>query len=307
MQHDFIFLQSPISVEDEDEEDCGTQAVKCSLRIMIINPSKKRDYTMVKADKSVAETIDEMKKLILSSFPSDVPQPLVDKLEFGYVEPGHGLKGKKEWIVDDDDMQEFWEKYRGKKEVTLWCYSQRPSHCKEAKRRSKRSRSKSPVAKSSKPGSSRYDAHIAKMAKVDEIFQKLNDTHGNKYSAEQKRAWAHLIELGKHESVIQPPKKRFFQPSTPEISSAPSDSPSCSTSSTSKSSACTNTQSAAALSAAITTSSTTLVASPGRRVSIRSECIDQLQKWHSLLDCGAITKEQYDELQGTILSDIKNL
>lgn len=184
-----------------------------------------------------------MKKHTLSSFPSDVPQPLADKLEFGYVEPGHGLKGKKEWIVDDNDVQEFWEKCGGKKEATLWCHSQRPSHCKEAKRGSKRPRSKSPAAKSSKPGSSRYDAHIAKMAKVDEIYQKLNDTHGNKYSAEQKRAWAHLIELGKHESVIQPPKKCFFQCSTPEILSASSDSPSHP-----PSSACTNTQSAATLS-----------------------------------------------------------
>ena len=72
--------------------DCGTQALKCSLMIMIINPSKKRDYTMVKADKSVAE---QLKKLFLSSFPSDIHQPLADKLEFGYIEPGHGLKGKK--------------------------------------------------------------------------------------------------------------------------------------------------------------------------------------------------------------------
>ena len=61
---------------------------------MIINPSKERDYTMVKADHSVVETIDEMKKLLLSSFPSDVPL-LADKLEFGYVEPGHGHRGKK--------------------------------------------------------------------------------------------------------------------------------------------------------------------------------------------------------------------
>ena len=91
-----------------------------------------RDYTMVKGDKSVAERIDEMKRLILSSFPSDVPQPLVDRLE-----------------------------------------------------------------------------------------------------------------VGKHESVVQPPKKCFFEPSTPEISSAPSDSPLYPPLSTSKPSACTNTQSTA--------------------------------------------------------------
>ena len=78
-----------------------------------------------------------------------------------------------------------------------------------------------------------------------------------------------LIELGKHKSVIQPPKTAFYQP--------------------------------------LHTTSSMLVASPGRRVSIRLECIDQLQKLHSLLGCGAITKDQYHELQGTILSDIRNL
>ena len=96
-------MQSPESVDGEYEVDCATMT-------MIINPSKKREYTMVKADKSVAKTID-MKQVILSSFPSDIPQPKANKLEFGYVEPGHGLKGKKKWIVDDNDMKEFLEKY----------------------------------------------------------------------------------------------------------------------------------------------------------------------------------------------------
>ena len=43
-----------------------------------------------------------MKQLILSSFPTDIPKPDIDKLKFGYTEPGHGLKGKKEWVLDDE-------------------------------------------------------------------------------------------------------------------------------------------------------------------------------------------------------------
>ena len=46
---------------------------------------------------------------------------------------------------------------------------------------------------------------------MNEIFKEIHGKHGNRYSDDQKRAWAHLIEMGKHESVIQPPKKRFFQ------------------------------------------------------------------------------------------------
>ena len=244
---------------------------------MIINPNKKKEYSMVKA-KAVSYgaiiTYTEMKDSILNSFPSDIPKP--DKLEFGYVEPGHGLRGKKEWILDDDDMNEFLEKYRSKKkkELTLWCYSQGKGSQRKDNKENKRSQP-------SKPGSSRYEAHNAKMARVDEIYKKI---HNEQYSAEQKRSWAHLIEMGKHDSLTEPPKKRFFK--SPSAVQSPVK----------------NTATASVVAPCST------LASPGRRrVSIRSECIDQLQKWHSLLDCGAISKEQYDELQSTILSDIKKL
>ena len=40
-------------------------------------------------------------------------------------------------------------------------------------------------------------------------------------------------------------------------------------------------------------------------ITLRSECITQLDKWHSLFEKNTITKEQYKELQTTILEDIK--
>ena len=135
---------------------------------MIINLEKKRDYVMVKAEKCTREEMDyEMiKKLILDNFPADIPQPQEDKMEFGYVEPGHGLKGKKEWFFDNTNVNKFMSKFKSKKkkEFTLWYFSQSPKG--NDKRRTKRARSKSPTHKS---GSSRYDAHVAKMAKVDDI------------------------------------------------------------------------------------------------------------------------------------------
>ena len=259
---------------------------------------KKSDYVMAKFDLQPAKTspitYHEMKQLILSSFPADIPQPDIEKLEFGYIKPGHGLRGKKEWVLDNEDLKELFGKCEGKKSVkqlTLWCYSYNSAK-EEQERASKRSRSKSPIAKSSKSGSSRYEGHTAKMAKVDEIFKQIHDTHGSRYTPEQKRAWAHMIEMGKHDSITEAPRKRFFQSSE---KSSESSVPASSSTTSSKSSA------------TISNTAPTLVASPGRRVSIRSECIDQLQKWHALLDCGAISKEQYDELQATILSDIRKL
>jgi hypothetical protein len=45
--------------------------------------------------------------------------------------------------------------------------------------------------------------------------------------------------------------------------------------------------------------------SPSKRVGLRNQCIDQLSKWHELLNAGAIDQTQYDELKEIILGDIK--
>ena len=47
--------------------------------------------------------------------------------------------------------------------------------------------------------------------------------------------------------------------------------------------------------------------SPGKRIRYRSECMDQLTKWHSLMEKGIITQEPYQGFVGTILNDIKKL
>ena len=47
--------------------------------------------------------------------------------------------------------------------------------------------------------------------------------------------------------------------------------------------------------------------SPGKRIRYRSECMDQLTKWHTLMEKGIITSEQYQGFVGTILNDIKKL
>jgi len=92
---------------------------------MIINPEKTKEYRMVKSVVLIRDMArDKIKTFILSTFPDDIPKPkpTVEQLEF---EPGHGLKGKKEWILDDNDLSEFKKLCKGKKngELTLWCYS----------------------------------------------------------------------------------------------------------------------------------------------------------------------------------------
>ena len=47
--------------------------------------------------------------------------------------------------------------------------------------------------------------------------------------------------------------------------------------------------------------------SPGKRINLRSECMDQLNKWHGLLEKGAISQTQYDEFKKKIIGDIADL
>ena len=47
--------------------------------------------------------------------------------------------------------------------------------------------------------------------------------------------------------------------------------------------------------------------SPSKKVNLRSESIKQLVDWHSLLEKGGISKEQYDEVQQVILKEIKKI
>ena len=100
------------------------------------------------------------------------------------------------------------------------------------------------------------------------MVDELEEKHeSGKFSPEQIRAWAHMLHLKKHASYEEPPDKPFFRLKG----------------STSKAQGI----------------------SPAKRITLRSECIDQLDKWHKLMEKGAISTEQYKDLQDTIMSDIK--
>ena len=42
------------------------------------------------------------------------------KRQVGYIEPGHGLRGKQRCPSSDDDLDKMYEVYK-KGEITLWC------------------------------------------------------------------------------------------------------------------------------------------------------------------------------------------
>ena len=104
------------------------------------------------------------------------------------------------------------------------------------------------------------------MGEVDTIVSKLKERHGEKYTPVQLNCWAHMIHTHKHESLDTPSNESFFGKKK---------------------------------------TGDAVGVSPGKRISLRSECMNQLDKWHQLKERGVISSDQYEELQKSILTDIK--
>ena len=138
--------------------------------------------------------------------------------------------------------------YQGRSEIVLWIKNEQP----QKKRGSMSTDADVPV--SAKVSKSRYDDHVKKTCELDEIVEKLQAKQSSKYSPEQLRAWAHMIQLKKYDSYSSPPDKPFFK---------------------SKSTCKAEKESSSAAE---------------KKITMRSECITQLDKWHSLFEKNAITE-----------------
>lgn len=124
-----------------------------------------------------------------------------------------------------------------------------------------------------------------KISKAKKVFESLLEKHGGRYKAEQLHAWAQLIEMQKHESLDTPPDFPFFKGNrSPKQSHTSADEKAPTTPSK--------------------TAANIVGVSPGRKIHMRTECIEQLQKIGYLLEKGNISQEQYEKLQETIMSDI---
>ena len=121
----------------------------------------------------------------------------------------------------------------------------------------------------------------AKITEVEKILKKLQDTHGNKYSIEQLNAWAHMLHVEKHTSYDCPPDLPYFRGNRRKYQSHDDDS--------------------TPPKKPLSSTSVATTSSPTRWVTLRTECI---KSWHTLLERGAISQSDYDEILPLIMKDI---
>ena len=198
---------------------------------------------------------------------------------------GHSARGKQHWLTTDEDLTDMYDHYSGRVEILLWTYSPQNTAASSASatttvRGKKRPHSKVPRTQSpdrpatKAPRTTKYELHQKKMDELEVIYETLQDNHQEFDTAEQLRAWAHLIQMKKHQSYDEPPDKPFFRNARKTKRSnlaegsrqneKPSDS--------------------------------NVVISPGKHVLMQGQLIDQISKLHDLLERGALSKAQYDKL-----------
>lgn len=245
--------------------------------VKVVNPTKKSDYNVRKLQTTDRFTsVDEIKEKLTAELLFNVKQ-------VGYIRPGHGMKGKQLELVSDDDLEDMYMCFK-KRDVLLWCYSEKAGTDQPSTSGTQR---KHPITidDSDEPPKPKRNACSKKLSEVEDIVKKLQEKHDSAFSTEKLNAWAHMIHVGKHSSYDSPPDLPYFRGKAKSKDSV------------SKSAV-------QETSGATCTSVSVLEASPGKRINMRSELLQQLEKWHTLFDRGGITKEQYDDLQEAILGDI---
>lgn len=127
--------------------------------------------------------------------------------------------------------------------IRPWCYTS------PKKGSSKSSKSTKPVKASEA---------TEKQKEVDEIYADLQKKHKGRYSPEQLRAWSYMIQLKTHDSLDDPPNKPFFRGNKRRNADSPSRRP------------------------LESKRQPPSVVSPGKKFNMRSELMNQLEKWHKL-------------------------
>ena len=108
------------------------------------------------------------------------------------------------------------------------------------------------------------------------VIETLKGKHGKTFTLEQYNAWAQLVNMGKHMSTDEPPQYPFFvgRSKTKVADSTAKANPSKGS------------------------------FSPGKRIQLRTELLDQMQKLSSLLERGDISQDQYDAMKVMVMNDI---
>ena len=82
--------------------------------VKVINRLKKSEYSIrrLRGYCSKFQSVDELKDKLRETLPDSASGDVV-----GYIEPGHGAKGKQRWVEHSDDLADIYSSYGKKLEI----------------------------------------------------------------------------------------------------------------------------------------------------------------------------------------------
>ena len=152
--------------------------------IKVINVNHKSQYTIQKFRSSNRfSSVHSLQDYITKQIQEEA-------IDIGFIEPGHGMKGKQTWILEDD-LTNMYSRLRNKKDVVLWCHVRKndedPStSISSAEKNSKTNTRKRPLRmpdplKDKVPQSKRETC----AQKINEVEDIVKNKHGTLYSIEK--------------------------------------------------------------------------------------------------------------------------
>ena len=183
----------------------STHLATFNYQVKVVNPKRKGNNNITRLrDSKRFSTLDEMKAELHSIVEADISG-------IGFIMPGHGLKGKLTSLLTDGDLDEMYWQYSNKRDILIWCYAETEQNKGDLIENTSRKRSRSPRPQQPHVKQARQDKCDEKIAAVEGIVSELQSINGHKYSVEQFNAWAHMIHVGKHSSLEEPPDLPYFK------------------------------------------------------------------------------------------------
>ena len=93
----------------------------------LLDPNNKRNYVVKKWRNTVGKfkSVAILHSNLKESFTDDLSDIPVDDIECGYIDPGHGAKGRQLWVVEKSDLDDMYEAHAQKKEIMIWFYTKK--------------------------------------------------------------------------------------------------------------------------------------------------------------------------------------
>ena len=266
-------------------------------RVRIINPKAKKEFITIDwhGVTEKFETVLQLKQKLINTLSAHVP-PLsaIDTFNVGYF---HGRPQTKSWMVAAEDMQAMYASARDK-DILLWCDGKELS---TGRKRKNLSRDEEDMPNSSK----RSTSFAAEEEELEKYISELQEIHGDKYDYGEYKIWARMIKNRQWKDKDTPPNLPMIRGKAgPKGKTDVVDTLATAAVAIIKA---LQPSDARPKSPAATATRTADGMSPGKKVQLRSQYLNQLKEIQNLRDENVLTADEFQAEKDTILQTLREL